>query len=103
MAKRVKATYFDDKLGYNNINLYDGNNYYAELSKDYNKRDFIALGGLPFRHRLKIIYQGKNTIGMKGAALAGGPENPKIAIHKTLAARIGFPNKIGYVYIQNAF
>ena len=35
---RVLASWFDDKIGCRDNNLYDGGMYYAELSKDYTKK-----------------------------------------------------------------
>ena len=102
MAKQVLASYFDDSEGYHGDNLYDGNNWYAELSKDYNALDFKALGGLPYRHKLIITYRGKSATAMKGDVGAGGPQHPKIDIHKVLAERIGFPYTVDNVTIKNA-
>ena len=101
MSKKVLASYFDDKKGMKETNLYDGNNWYAELSKDYKKKDFKALGGLPYKCKLKITYHNKTEIAMKGDVGAGGPHNPKIDIHKVLAKKIGFPVEgLDYVTIK---
>ena len=43
-SHKVLASYFDDKEGYKNNNLYGGL-YYAELSKDPAQKDYGALGG----------------------------------------------------------
>ena len=84
------ASWFDDEIGNNDNNLYDGGLYYAELSKDYRKLDFSALGGLPNGTKLKITYKGKSCIARKGDVGAGGPMNPKIDLHIVLANALGF-------------
>jgi len=66
MAKKVLASWFSDSIGYRDNNLNDGGLYYAELSNDYKKKDFSALGNLPYRHKLKITYKGKSVIATKG-------------------------------------
>ena len=76
MSHSVLASWFDDKIGYKNNNLYDGGLYYAELSKDYKKKDFSALGNLPYRQKLKITYKGKSCIATKADVGAGGPHHP---------------------------
>jgi len=78
--QKALASYFDDKIGCNDNDLYDGWLYYAELSIDPNKKDFRALGGLPFGQKLKITYKGKSVIASKGDVGAGGPNHPKIDI-----------------------
>lgn len=99
---RVLATYFTDSIGNRDNNLYDGGYYYAELSNDYRKKDFKALGGLPFGHKLRITYNGKSVIASKGDVGAGGPNNPKIDLHKTLSDYLGFTKKgLDYVYIED--
>ena len=90
MSKKVLASYFSDKTGNHNNRLDDGGYYYAELSKDYKKKDFKALGGLPNDHKLKITYKGKSLYATKGDVGAGGPNNPKIDLHITLAKALGF-------------
>ena len=104
MAKKVLASWFSDSIGYRDNNLNDGGLYYAELSNDYKKKDFSALGNLPYRHKLKITYKGKSVIATKGDVGAGGPNHPKIDLHKTLANKLGFDlNKgLDYVTIQDA-
>jgi len=102
MAKEVLASYFSDKKGYKGDNLYDGHNWYAELSIDYKKKDFRALGGLPYKHKLKVTYKGKSEVGMKGDVGAGGPNNPKIDIHAGFAKKLKFPNSLAKVTIKNA-
>ena len=100
MSKVVLASYFTDSKGYKGDNLYDGHNWYAELSKDYKKKDFRALGGLPYKQKIKVTYKGKTDIGMKGDVGAGGPNHPKIDIHKVFAGKIGFPNTLDNVTIK---
>ena len=103
MEEKVLATTFDDPTGYKNIKLNDGGYYYAELSKDYKKKDFSALGGLSPRHRLKITYHGKSIIAEKGDVGAGGRRNPKIDLHTKVYQYLGFPeNGDEYVYLEHA-
>ena len=104
MSRKVLASYFTDKIGNRDNNLYDGGYYYAELSNDPKKKDFKALGGLPNGHRLKITYKGKSVIATKGDVGAGGPRLPKIDLHITLANALGFDlNKgIDEVEIEDA-
>ena len=98
---KVLASYFDDDIGMRDNNLYDGGYYYSELSIDYKKGDHKALGGLPFGHPLTITYNGKSAVVTKADVGNGGPNNPKIDIHKTLADAIGFPSDgLDYVYIS---
>ena len=104
MSRKVLASYFTDKIGNRDNNLYDGGYYYAELSNDPKKKDFKALGGLPNGHRLKITDKGKSVIATKGDVGAGGPRHPKIDLHITLANALGFDlNKgIDEVEIEDA-
>ena len=103
MSQKVLATIFDCAQGYRNINLNDGNYYYAELSKNYKKKDFSALGNLSPRHKLKITYKGKSIIAQKGDIGAGGPRNPKIDLHTKVYQYLGFPqNDDEYVEIEDA-
>ena len=99
-AQTVLASYFSDKIGCKDNDLYDGGLYYAELSLDPAKKDFRALGGLPFGQKLKITYKGKSVIATKGDVGAGGPRLPKIDIHANLAKALGFPNSLDYVQIE---
>ena len=99
-AQTVLASYFSDKTGCKDNDLYDGGLYYAELSLDPAKKDFRALGGLPFGQKLKITYKGKSVIATKGDVGAGGPRLPKIDIHANLAKALGFPNSLDYVQIE---
>lgn len=104
MGERVMASYFDDKIGYRDNNLYDGNYWYAELSKNPFRKpyDFSALGKLPYKHKLKITYKGKSIIAMKGDVGAGGPSYPKIDLHYNLARDLGFLKAgLDYVYIEH--
>ena len=94
---RVLASVFSDRVGMRDNNLFDGGLYYAELSKDYTKKDFKALGGLPFGQKLRITYKGKTCIATKADVGAGGPNHPKIDLHKTLADKLGFPYGLDYV------
>ena len=98
-GERVLATVFDDKTGSRSNDLYKGL-YYAELSIDYNKKDFSALGNLPFGQKLRITYNGKTVIASKGDVGAGGPNHPKIDLHKKLADTLGFTKGLDYVYIE---
>ena len=95
MSRKVLASYFSDKIGNHNNRLDDGGYYYAELSNDYKKKDFKALGGLPNGHKLKITYKGKSLYATKGDVGAGGPNHPKIDLHITLANALGFDLKKG--------
>ena len=99
MAQRVLASWFSDKTGYRDNNLYDGGYYYAELSKDYKKKDFSALGNLPYRQKLKITYKGKSVIAYKGDVGAGGPSHPKIDLHVNLANALNFDKNKGLDYV----
>ena len=99
MAQRVLASWFSDSIGYRDNNLYDGGLYYAELSVDYKKLDFSALGNLPYRQKLKITYNGKSCIATKGDIGAGGPNHPKIDLHVTLAKKLGFDLDKGLDYV----
>ena len=98
-SQRVLASYFDDRKGMKDNDLYAGF-YYAELSIDYKKKDFKALGGLPFGQKLRITYNGKSVIASKGDVGAGGPNHPKIDIHAKLAEELGFPKGLDYVQIE---
>eukprot|EP00827_Trimyema_finlayi_P001711 TRINITY_DN173_c0_g1_i5.p1 TRINITY_DN173_c0_g1~~TRINITY_DN173_c0_g1_i5.p1 ORF type:complete len:165 (-),score=79.17 TRINITY_DN173_c0_g1_i5:106-600(-) len=102
-GQSVLATYFTDSMGYRDNNLYDGNYWYAELSIDYTKKDFKALGNLPYKHKLRITYNGKSIIAMKGDVGAGGPNHPKIDLHKVASDALGF-TRVGManVIIENA-
>ena len=99
-AQTVLASYFSDKIGCKDNDLYDGGLYYAELSLDPAKKDFKALGGLPFGQKLKITYKGKSVIASKGDVGAGGPHHPKIDIHENLAKVLGFEYGLDYVEIE---
>ena len=99
-AQTVLASYFSDKTGCKDNDLYDGGLYYAELSLDPAKKDFRALGGLPFGQKLKITYKGKSVIATKGDVGAGGPHHPKIDIHENLAKALGFEYGLDYVEIE---
>ena len=104
MAQKVLASYFDDEIGYKDNNLYDGNMWYAELSKNPFRKpyDFSALGKLPYKHKLKITYKGKSVIAMKSDIGAGGPSYPKIDLHYNLAKKLGFLNAgLDYVTIEH--
>ena len=59
---QVLASVFNDKIGMRDNNLYDGGYYYAELSIEPKKKEFKALGGLPFGHKLKITYKENSVI-----------------------------------------
>ena len=104
MGKRVDlGSHLIIKKGYRSNNLYDGNYWYAELSIDYKKKDFKALGGLGYKHKLRVEYNGKSAVAMKGDVGAGGPNHPKIDLHKTLSDHLGFTKAgLAYVYIENA-
>ena len=102
MSRSVKAECFNDKIGYQDNNLYDGNYWYAELSKDYKKKDYKALGGLPYKYKLKITYKGKSVVAMKGDIQVGGPNHSVIALHKILADSLRFPCRQDLIYIQSA-
>ena len=90
MAKTVKASYFTDKIGCYGDNLYDGKYYYAELSKDYTKKDSCSLGCLPKHQKLKITYKVKSVIAIKGDVAVSGPIDAIISIHIVLAKKLGF-------------
>ena len=95
MPKKVKASFFTDEIGNRNNDLYDGGYYYSELSVDYKKKDYEALGGLPDGHKLKITYKGKTITASKGDVGSGGPEHPKIDLHINLAKALNFDLKKG--------
>ena len=101
MTQSVLASWFDDKIGYKDNNLYDGGLYYAELSINYKKKDF-SFGTLPYRQKLKITYKGKSCIAFKGDERPFSPNRPKISLHINLAKALGFDlNKgLDYVTIQ---
>ena len=99
-CQTVLASVFNDKMGCRDNNLYDGGYYYAELSIDYTKKDFKALGGLPFGQKLKITYNGKSVIASKGDVGAGGRNHPKIDLHINLANALEFKNGLDYVQIE---
>ena len=99
MSKRVLASWFSDRTGYKGNNLYDGGLYYAELSKDYKRKDFSALGQLPYKAKLKITYNGKSCYAYKGDVGAGGPQHPVIDLHVNLAKRLGFNRRKGVDYV----
>ena len=99
MSQRVLASWFSDKIGYRDNNLYDGGLYYAELSVDYKKKDFKALGNLPYRQKLKITYNGKTCIATKADVGSGGPQHPKIDLHVNLANALNFDKNKGLDYV----
>ena len=90
MTYTCLASWFNDKIGNRDNDLYDGGYYYSELSKDYTKRDYSSLVGLPNGTKLRITYKGKSCIASKGDVGAGGPRHPKIDLHINLAKKIGF-------------
>ena len=96
----VLASYFNDKTGCRDNNLYDGGMYYAELSNNPARKDFSALGHLKFGHKLKITYKGKSVIASKGDVGAGGPNHPKIDLHINLANELGFDKNKGLDYVE---
>jgi hypothetical protein len=100
----VLASVFTDRIGCRDNNLNDGGYYYAELSVNPAAKDFRALGGLPFGHRLRISYNGRSIVATKGDVGAGGPSHPKIDIHKAAAEALGLdPHRfLGNVHIENA-
>lgn len=102
---RVLASYFKDRIGCRDNNLYDGKYYYAELSTNpYAKKlDYAALGNLPFGHKLNITYKNKTLVASKGDVGAGGPKYPKIDLHYTLAQALNFISAgLDYVTISDA-
>ena len=80
MSKTVLASYFSDKVGYKDNNLFDGNNWYCELSK--------RLGGLPYKQRLQVTYKGHSAVGMKGDEGSAGPTHQKMEIHQVFANKL---------------
>ena len=92
MAKEFLASYYADKIGYKGDNLYDGNSWYCENDN--------LLGGLPYKHILKITYKGKTSTGIKGDIGKCGPRKIPIDLHKSLAKRIGFPYTVDRVTIK---
>ncbi|EAR89360.1 transmembrane protein, putative (macronuclear) [Tetrahymena thermophila SB210] len=95
-TQTVLASCFDDSTGMRDNDLYAGD-YYAELSVDYRSKDFKALGGLPFGYKLRISYNGNSIIASKGDVGAGGPNHPKIDIHKRAAQDLGIGNCDGFL------
>ena len=87
-------------MGYKGDNLYDGGMYYAELSVNPSNKDFSALGGLPYRQKMRITYKGKSVIAYKADIGAGGRNHPKIDLHINLARELGFNNGLDYVQIE---
>ena len=110
---KVLATQFTDDTGcYNDNNLYDGNYYYAELSTNPEANrgwDYSALGNLGQFHKLKITYNGKSVIAMKGDRGRGKREISgkfkgelrRIDLHIKTAMALDFNGK-DYVYIEDA-
>ena len=98
--QKVLASVFSDKKGCRDNNLFDGGMYYAELSINPAKKDFKALGNLPFGTKLRITYKGKTVIASKADVGAGGPHHPKIDLNINLAKRLGFKNGLDHVYIE---
>ena len=96
----VKASFFSDKTGSRDNNLYDGKLYYAELSKDPKKRDFTALGNLKFGQALRVTYKGKSVIAYKGDVGSGGPQLPAIDLHINLAKALNFDLNKGIDYVK---
>ncbi len=99
MSQRVLASWFNANIGFKNNNLNDGGLYYSELSKDYKKKDYSALGNLPYGTKLKITYNGKSCIATKADIGAGGPQHPKIDLHANLAKQLGFDKNKGCDYV----
>ena len=93
MARNVLASYYDGKKGYKGDDLYK-DLYYSELSN--------RLGGLPYKHKLRITYKGKSAVGKKGDTGTAGSKNPAIDIHKKLAEKLKFPRSVENVTIKNA-
>ena len=111
---KVLATQFTDDTGcYNDNNLYDGNYYYSELSTNPEAEkkdlDYRALGNLGKFHKLKITYNGKSVIAMKGDRGRGKREISgkfegelrRIDLHIKTAKALDFNGK-DYVYIEDA-
>ncbi len=99
--QKVLASYFDDKIGCHDNDLYDGGYYYAELKINPNQERSTSLGGLKFGKKLRITYNGKSVIATKGDVGVGGPNHPKINIHAYLAKELGFPNGLDEVLIED--
>lgn len=110
----VWATQFTGNKGcYNNNNLNDGENYYAELSTNPDepnskKWDFKALGGLKKFHKLKITYKGNSEYATKGDVgrgkidiVNGEKRLRRIDLHINLAKKLKF-NGRDYVTIEDA-
>ena len=99
MSKRVLASLYYDKIGIGGKRFNDGGLYYFELSNDYKKKDFSALGNLPIGTKLKILYKGKSCVATKADVGVGGPNNAKIELHVNLAKKLGFDMNKGLDYV----
>ena len=97
MSRKVLATCYNNKIGIGGKTC-EGF-CYSELSNDYKKKDFSALGNLPLGKKLKITYKGKSCVAIKTDVGAGGPEHAKIDLHINLARKIGFDMNKGYDYV----
>ena len=112
MSKVLASQFSDDEGCYNHNDLNDGDYYYAELSTNPGAKrgwDYSALGGLGKYHKLKITYNGKSVIAMKGDVGRGKREISgkfkgelrKIDLHTETAEALNF-NGLDYVYIEDA-
>ena len=98
MTNKVLITTLDNDSSEKKIGLSDSEFYFYEFSINPSRKDFAALGGLPFEKKVKITYKGKSVIAKKKGVADGTDRHPKIGISQSVAKRLGIP--IGtYVYV----
>jgi len=105
--KRVAiASVFDDREGYHGDDLTRGPLGFAELSTNplapQAQLDFKALGGLPYKTRVRITAaSGQQVVAAKLDIGAGGPHHPLIDLHARTAAALGLPGDfLGQVTLE---
>ena len=104
----VIASVFDDREGYHGDDLTRGPLGFAELSTNplaaQADLDFKALGGLPYKTRVRITAaSGRQVVAAKLDIGAGGPHHPLIDLHARTAAALGLPGDfLGQVTLEIA-
>lgn len=100
----VGASVFDDSTGYHGDSL-NSVMAYAELGGT-DEGSAHNLGGLPYKHALKITYKGKSVVAKKyDIGLGGGPvkgHRRDIDLHRKVADAIGFHDGLDLVTIEDA-